>query len=287
MNTQPAASNAARTARALGVCSWSLRPQSPDELAASVARCGVRLVQLHLDPIRTGAWNAAKTVRALSDHRITIRSGMMSTKGEDYSTLATIRETGGLRPDQTWQENLAAAKENAALASDLGIDLVTFHAGFLPHERNNRERSKLLDRLASVAACFAAKKVRVAFETGQESAPTLLEVLADLRQDNVGVNFDPANMILYGMGEPIEALRMLLPHVMQVHIKDALPTATPGEWGSEVRVGTGRVDWRAFFDTLASAAPSVSCMIEREAGEERVADISHARELCRGYGIGV
>jgi len=86
-------------------------------------------------------------------------------------------------------------------------------------------------------------------------------------------------MILYGVGDPIEALRQLGPRVVQVHVKDALPTTVPGQWGEEVPVGTGRVDWRAFFGALDEAQPGVNLMIEREAGEQRVSDVRRAREL--------
>src|SRR5688572_12996243 len=122
---------------------------------------------------------------------------MMSTHGEDYSTLATIRETGGLRPDRHWKRNLEAAREDTALARRLGLDLVTFHAGFLPEQRSDPERAKLLDRLRLVCDAFHEQGVRLGFETGQESAETLSEVLAELDHPAAGVNFDPANMILY------------------------------------------------------------------------------------------
>jgi sugar phosphate isomerase/epimerase len=80
-------------------------------------------------------------------------------------------------------------------------------------------------------------------------------------------------MILYGMGDPVEALRLLMPYVMQVHLKDATPAATPGQWGAEVPVGTGAVDWKAFFRVLNDAAWKGNLCIEREAGEQRIEDI--------------
>jgi sugar phosphate isomerase/epimerase len=231
---------------------------------------------LALDPIRTGAWNLDQTRRCLADAGISILSGMMAMKGEDYSTLESIRATGGVRPDATWPENLAAAHANADLAASLGVTLVTFHAGFLPHDPADPERGKMLERLAELAAVFAARGVRVAFETGQESAQTLLGVLHALNH-SVGVNFDPANMILYGMGDPVEALRLLGPHVRQVHIKDAVPSPTPGRWGAETVVGEGSVDWPGFFAVLRSSAPDVDLVIEREAGPSRLQDIRKAR----------
>jgi L-ribulose-5-phosphate 3-epimerase len=93
------------------------------------------------------------------------------------------------------------------------------------------------------------------------------------------VNFDPANMILYDKGNPIEALRLLGPWVCQVHIKDARRTKVPGTWGEEVVLGTGEVDWPAFFAALREAKFAGDCVIEREAGSQRVADIRTAKEV--------
>lgn len=267
----------------LGVCSWSLQPTSPADLAAKVRECGLDAVQLALDPLRTGDWDEAETVRTLAGAGIAILSGMMTTEGEDYSTLDTIKATGGVRPDATWPANHAAAMANADLASRLGLSLVSLHAGFLPHDADDPERGEMLDRLAQLIEVFGARNIRVAFETGQESAQTLLGVLADLPSSTPppGVNFDPANMILYNMGDPIAALRSLGSHVAQIHIKDALPTATPGTWGSEVCAGTGAVEWDTFFATCRETSLTCDLVIEREAGGSRIPDVRAAADLAR------
>lgn len=266
----------------IGVCSWSLRPASPAELVERVAGTGLRAVQLALDPLRTGAWSVDATREALARAGIEVRSGMMAMAGEDYATLESIRATGGVRPDATWEANLAAAEENARLARTLDLSLVSFHAGFLPEERSDPERGVLLERLRALAECFEAHGVAVALETGQETAGTLLAVLADLDHPGIGVNFDPANMILYDRGDPVRALETLAPWVRQVHVKDARHTDTPGRWGTEVPVGDGEVDWEAFFRVLGAHAPGRDLMIEREAGHERTADIRRARALVEG-----
>lgn len=263
----------------LGVCSWSLQPSSPEELAQKVAEIGVSAVQLHLDPLRTGAWGRQATVDCLAAAGAKVVSGMMMMEGEDYSTLDTIRETGGVRPDKNWEQNLEAAHANAALARELGLDLVSLHAGFLPHDPTDPERPKLIGRLRQLDEAFQAEGIRLAFETGQEDAETLLAVLEELGSENIGVNFDPANMILYAMGDPVESLDRLAPHVMQVHIKDATRTLVPGTWGAEVPAGTGEVDWDGFFGVLQARDMSVGMMIEREAGDDRVGDIKVAREM--------
>ncbi|MCC6661066.1 MAG: sugar phosphate isomerase/epimerase [Phycisphaerales bacterium] len=264
----------------IGVCSWSLRPNGPADLAQRVRACGLDAVQLALDPLRTGDWDERLTVAVLRDAGIDLRSGMMATRGEDYSTLDSIRRTGGLRPGEHWEENLAAAAEDAALARRLGINLVTFHAGFLPHGAG-AERRTMIERLRRIADVLARHGVRVGLETGQETADTLVGVLREVDHPGVGVNFDPGNMILYGMGDPVDALRALAPWVRQVHVKDAVPAATPGRWGTEVRAGTGAVDWPAFFALLGERCPGVDLFIEREACMGTTADIIAAAELIR------
>jgi len=278
----------------MGVCSWSLRPESPRDLALKVRACGVGRVQLALDPIRLGAWNVEETAAALEGEGIVIASGMMGMEGEDYSTLDSIARSGGVRRAETWAANRAAAAENADIASALGIGLVTFHAGFLPpsgREVGGAERGEMVDRLRHLAKTFAAQGVRVGLETGQESAERLGEVLNELdallpERARVGVNFDPANMVLYGMGEPVAALEALMPRVVQVHIKDAVETVRPGEWGREVEVGTGSVHWPDFLRALVAAGwnvdEGIDLVIEREAGERRIEDVCAAARVLIG-----
>lgn len=270
----------------LGVCSWSLRPSSARELVARMRECALGAVQLALDPIRTGEWEEDETRRELDRAGIRVLSGMMTTIGEDYSTLETIRETGGIRPDRHWEVNLANARAIAAIAKRMGLRLVTFHAGFLPHgagAAESRERATMLSRLRTLADVFAERGVKLGLETGQESAGTLLSALGELRHASVGVNFDPANMILYGMGDPVASLRALARHVVQIHLKDAMATNTPGTWGAEVPVGDGAVDWSAFFGVVKSERLGVDLVLEREAGESRVADVRRGRERAERW----
>jgi sugar phosphate isomerase/epimerase len=204
---------------------------------------------------------------------------MVTTIGEDYSTMEAIRRTGGIVPDQTWKENWRNLQTNAALARSLGLRLVTFHAGFLPHDQNDPDFKKLLGRLREVADLFAEHRLELGLETGQETAEALGEFLETLDRPNVGVNFDPANMILYDKGDPIQAVGALGPWLKQCHIKDANRTTKPGAWGAEVPAGTGQVDWPGFFRKLAEVGFSGYLSIEREAGAQRLQDIQTAREF--------
>ena len=260
----------------LAVCSWSLRPSEPRELVERLAACGVRATQLALIPLlESEHW--AKAASLLEASGIAIASGMVGMHGEDYSSLESIARTGGVRPDETWPANLARCREAAALAADLGLRLVTFHAGFIPEDAGDPGRRTVLERLRQLADLFADHGVRIGLETGQENADTLLEALEELARPDVGVNFDPANMILYGMGDPVASLEKLAPRVVQMHAKDAVPTAVPGTWGREVPLGDGAVDWTALL-AVAAAIPDLPVAIEREAGEDRVDEIRLGRE---------
>lgn len=241
-------------------------------------------MQLALTPVveNHAVWGGV--FDALAAARIEVASGMLETVGEDYSTLDAIRATGGVVPDASWPATRARSAEVARLAGRHGIRLVTFHAGFIPHEAGP-DREKLFGRLRELSAMFAAHGARIAFETGQESAATLAHALDALGEASIGVNFDPANMILYGMGDPVEAVRALAPRIAQVHVKDARPTAVTGTWGSEVCAGTGAVDWNAFFAVLASVPATIRLAIEREAGDDRVGDIRAAVDMLRSRGL--
>lgn len=273
-----------QTADQIGVCSWSLQATGPQDLAEKVNRLGLKKVQLGLTPHRDdpGTWEGTQEI--LADSGIAVVSGMFSTIGEDYSTPDAIRRTGGIVPDEHWEGNQELAKAAAALARQMGVKLVSTHAGFLPHEPSDPQFNKLSGRIVTLARMYAEIGGSLLLESGQETADTLLAFLnemAKLGASNVTVNFDPANLILYDMDEPIEALGKLMPHVEQVHVKDAKRTAVKGQWGEEVVVGTGEVDWVAFVRILAEADYAGDYIFEREAGDDRVGDIAKGIEALK------
>jgi sugar phosphate isomerase/epimerase len=263
----------------IGVCTWSLQPGSPAELIQTIKSLGIRRAQLALSPMVEDAVTWGGAVTELRAAGIDVVSGMFAPIGEDYTTLDSIRATGGVVPDQHWKANLALATEIAAIARRERIDTVTFHAGFVPHDPADPGYAKLRERLATMAGVFADAGCDLLLETGQETADDLLAFLAAVDRPNVGVNFDPANMILYAKGDPIKAIARLMPHVRQVHIKDATAATAVGEWGAEVPAGTGEVDWPGFFGVLRDAGYTGHLVIEREAGDDRSGDIATAREL--------
>ncbi|HWN94386.1 MAG TPA: sugar phosphate isomerase/epimerase family protein [Methylomirabilota bacterium] len=269
----------------LAVCTWSLQPDSPDDLISKLKQIGIPRVQLALDPLREKPQVWERVGEQLSAAGFSIASGMIGFIGEDYTTMETIHATGGVAPDETWEENWENVPKAADLAAKLEIKLVTFHAGFLPSDDKDPAYTKMHHRLDLIADVFGSKGIDVGFETGQETAAVLLDFLKKLGRKNVGVNFDPANMILYGHDNPITALRGLGPWLKQVHIKDGTRTKVPRTWGEEVVAGTGEVPWTEFFATLRELNFTGCCCIEREAGNSRVADIRAANEMVKRLGI--
>lgn len=268
-------------APSVGVCSWSLRPESTDALIEALAAIPIDSVQLALVPLIEHPREWCDAISRLRSRGVRIQSGMMAAIGEDYSTLESISRTGGFRPDATWKGNLERALRLADLAAEGGLVLVTVHAGFIPERRDDPERARMVERLRIVADVFARRGVSLALETGQERAGTLVEFLREAATPTLGVNFDPANMLLYGMGDPVEALSQLSPWVRQVHVKDALPAERPGTWGQEVPAGAGAVDWKRFGDIVRRLDPPVDLVIEREQGGRRLDDVRTALTLAR------
>ncbi len=125
--------------------------------------------------------------------------------------------------------------------------------------------------------------VTLAFETGQETADLLRKTLDELKSPNLKVNFDPANMLLYDMGDPIRAVEILGPDIRSVHVKDANRTRVPGAWGEEVPLGQGQVNIKKFVQTLKKVGYQGALCIEREVGnqEQRIADIAHAIRVLK------
>ena len=253
---------------------------------------GLSAIQLALDPVARGDWKEDETFGRLRDAGIRVVSAMLAPTGEDYSTLDSIRATGGVRRVETFAANLRAAHQIADICARHSIPLCTFHAGALPE--GGADRDEMIRRLARMVRAFhdpdAGRRVAVAFESGQESAEGIVSLLGEVRaalegtpaaKATIGVNFDPGNIILYGVGDPLAAFRGVQGDVLQVHIKDARATDTPGTWGAETPAGKGQVEWPGFVAAVRAACPDAGLVIEREGGEARVEDVRAAAALVR------
>ena len=273
-------------AERIGVCSWSYqRPLR--EVADEMAKIGVKGIDLALTPFVApdGRHGVEEGEEALAFAKAQFASGawrlfatMISFPQEDYSTLETIRKTGGVVPDDCWPRNREIAAAAAELSGSLGAPYMLFHAGFLD-ESNPAAYAAYVERVSFVRDACAKAGVQLILESGQETAEDLARFLRDV--PGLYVNFDPANMILYGKGRPMEALETLVPWIRKIHVKDADATAVPGTWGTERPWGEGQVGGAAFIDALNGLGFTGNMTIEREGGDDRVGDIARAAARLR------
>jgi sugar phosphate isomerase/epimerase len=268
---------------AIGVCSWSLQVKSVPELSGLLERLGIDVVQIACGDPHHASWVEGEALpEAALAARFRMTGSMLGFPGEDYTTPQTIQKTGGFGDPATRPERLERFRWAVRRTRALGLNDLMLHAGFIP-ERGDPGRRSFLDTLGQVSAQAAEEGVTVAFETGQETADLLRLTLDELKCPNLGVNFDPANMLLYDKGDPIRAVEILAPDIRSVHVKDANRPTVPGQWGEEVPLGRGQVDIRRFVQTLRKVGYQGALCIEREVGnqEERLYDVDHGIHFLR------
>ena len=265
----------------VGVCSWSWRLPMK-EVAAQMAANDVKGIHLALGPFiapdeRHGAAEGAEALKFVKDKiargEWVLMSTMVGMVGEDYSSLERIRETGGIVPDRHWAANQRIVSAGAKLTQELGCKYMSTHAGFLD-ESDPVALAKYIERVSWMRDECAKYGVTLILESGQETAEDLARFMPKV--PGVGINFDPANMILYAKGKPMEAVRTLYPWIRQVHVKDAVETSKPGTWGTEVPWGEGQVGGDDFVAELTALGYTGNFVVEREAGDDRPGDIMKA-----------
>jgi L-ribulose-5-phosphate 3-epimerase len=244
----------------------------------------VPTAQLHTpsEPSRT-----PQVARAFLDRckaaGITITCMFGGFEGESYADIPTVQRTVGLVPPETRAARTRELKEIADFAKIMNLTAVGLHIGFVPHDKSD----PLFGQIVAVAqdVCDHLKRNGQALhlETGQETAEALLEFIRAVGRDNLFINFDPANMILYGTGNPIEALKKVGKYVRSVHCKDGKWAKNPGkEWGREVPLGEGDVNMELYLRTLQEIGYTGPLTIEREIAHDPVrqkADIGAAVTL--------
>jgi L-ribulose-5-phosphate 3-epimerase len=265
----------------IGVCSWSLQTDV-NTVVDAMRKLGIEHVHLAVRPAL--GEQGKNYLAAVQKQDWTISSTMIDFPQEDYSTLESIRATGGIVPDDRWQQNLKLFVDSAKLTADLGVKYISMHAGFID-ESDMTYAQKFHERIKTLADAACDNGIMLLLETGQERADELKAFLEKLNNPAVGVNFDPANMILYGKGDPIKAVRILSPYMKHIHIKDALRTKQPGTWGTEVPWGNGEVKPAEFVMALKEVGFNGVMAIEREAGDDRFGDIKLAVERLQSLNV--
>lgn len=259
----------------ISVCSWSLGNDFK-----KIAETGVDCVHLAVAPAI--ADDGSQYLAKFAKSKLKISATMVNFSQEDYSTLKSIKETGGIVPDDCWQANCEMTLKAIQLTAKLGVKFLSTHFGFIETQDPARAQT-LVERTKMLADKAGEHNITLLMETGQESAQELREFLEKLHHSALGVNFDPANMILYDKGNPVEAVGVLGPWIKHVHIKDGLRTKTPGEWGAEVAWGTGEVNAAEFLRALKRVGFAGALAVEREAGNDRFGDVKSAIDKLRMF----
>ncbi len=268
-----------------GAMFWAGRDRL-EEIEELGVRCGQLGIpgSADLTTSFTADWKAA-----LSDRDFTVGTVVAAYNGEDYADIPTVQRTVGFIPRETRDERVRRTLEIADFAAKLGIGSIACHIGFVPHDTRHEDYAAALEIVRTICDHAAKHGQTFALETGQEPAPVLLRFLEDVDRPNLGINFDPANMILYGTGDPIDALGVLGHRVLSVHAKDGAwpPKDRPGALGKEMPLGKGDVGIDRFVRKLAEVGFRGPLNVERETEnqEERLRDMRDGVEYLRAIRV--
>jgi sugar phosphate isomerase/epimerase len=259
----------------VGMMLWAGR-----DSVAEIKSWGVSAGQLGIAGDYDLKGNVEILKKELADSDFRIVTAFCAYNGESYADIPTVEQTVGFIPPATRDERAARTLEVSDFAAAIGVKSIACHIGFVPEDHSDSEYIAVRDLVRGICDHAAKHGQTFVLETGQEPAPALLAFFKDIQRPNVGINFDPANMILYGTGDPIEALGVLAPHVISVHCKDGdwPPKDQPKALGTERPLGKGSVGIPRFIAKLKEIGFTGSLNIERETDDHaaRIADMHQA-----------
>jgi len=251
------------------------------------------LTNLGLNCVQLGCWdstiltadNAKKAIKILEEQKIRCSSVWAGWSGPAVWDSIDGPLTLGLVPEAyrfIRMKELIIAADFAALA---GSPNIVTHVGFIPENPSLPGYREVVQSVRHVALYCKKLGLDFNFETGQETPTTLMRTINDIGLDNVGINLDPANLICYGRGNPIDALDIFDGYIRGVHIKDAdYPKDDFYKLGAERPVGEGSVNFSVFLPKLLSKGYTGDLYIEREIeGEQQIKDIKMAIEVVRSH----
>ena len=266
----------------IGVFLRSTGREDPAEALPAVKAVGLDLIQISRLPERFyTAQGAQEFGRMMTAAGVRAASVVVVFDGESYRDLDAVEATVGFRPAHLLDARLAYARKCVDFAAALGLKIVTFHMGVLPKDPVDPTYKRMLDAVTTIARYAAERGTSISLETGQETGDELARFLDAITVARVGVNFDIGNFVLYGMDNPPDALRRLLPRVTSIHVKDGLPPEAPRKLGREVRLGEGRGDVAKCLEILRDAGFRGPLVIEnyvaRAGGTDPLDELRTAR----------
>ena len=269
----------------VGVVFWTggeLGEERPAaEIAEAVTSLGVRCGQL---AIHGGAdlseESRAAWAQAIAVNDLAVATAVVAFTGESYADAAAVDRTVGYGPAATRGEREQRTYEVSDFAAKLSIPGLATHIGAIPRDAGDPGHREMRDLVRRLCDHCASRNQTFALETGQESAMELKRFIVEVDRENLKVNFDPANMLMYGSGDPIQALGTVGQWVVTVHCKDGVGPTQPGQLGHETPLGEGQVGMERFVAKLREIGYQGPLVIEREIlGEAQRKDIRQAIAL--------
>ena len=247
----------------------------PDAAIRRVQELGFPTCQVSIGA--TDDATLAKLRAALDRYKVEATSAVSGGPGPEIYDFYRGPETIGLVPRDTRAARIAHMKAVADFAQKAGIPAVQGHCGFIPENPNDALYKEAVDAIREVALYCKSKGLSLRCETGQETPITLVRAIRDVGTGNVGVNFDAANLVMYGKANPVDAVDLLGPYIQGVHAKDGVYPTDPRKLGAEVPIGQGRGE-------LAGAGGEIESDRLRESTDHRTRD--SRRKTDRGYSRG-
>jgi len=256
-------------------------PRGPEEALSEVHGLGLPTCQItNWNPDLFTPEMADRLIAASERYGVEVTTIWAGGPGPAVWNFIQGPATIGLVPPEYRAERVAALKAGADFAARVGVGTVTTHVGFIPESPGNPLYPGLLDALRQVVDHCAARGLTFCFETGQETPTTLLRVIEDLGGEHLGINLDPANLLMYGKANPVDALDVFGRYVVGVHAKDGEYPTNGRELGVEKPLGEGRVHFDLLVPKLKSLGYTGALTIEREiSGPRQIADIKAAIAL--------
>jgi len=250
--------------------------RDPNDAIAKVHDLGLPTCQAFVDEIDSVL--AGRLRQALEKYQIEATSLVVGGPGKEVWDFYDGPLTIGLVPRETRELRIAHIKKASDFAKQCGIDAVQTHCGFIPENPNDPVYKETITAMHEVVAYCKRNGQNFRYETGQETPITLVRAIQDVGLDNQGVNFDLANLILYGKANPVDAIELLAPYVQGIHAKDGLWPTNPRKLGEEVPIGKGRVDFPRIIARLKEINYRGAVTIEREvSGPQQVEDVRAAK----------
>lgn len=264
----------------VGLMFWGER--NPQRTIRAVKALGLRCGQLGFaGHVPLTAEAAAEWKSAIEAEDFSVTTVFAAYEGESYADIPTVQKTVGFIPAATREAREARTYEIVDMAAALGVDTIANHIGFVPEDRSDPVYGIVKAMVQRVCDYADKRGISYSLETGQEPAHVMKAFIEDVGRRNLGVNFDPANLILYGTSDPIEALEVLAPHVASVHVKDGNwpPKDKPGALGTETPLGQGAVGIDRFVATLKKIGYKGPLVIEREVALDQDMNDRHKEGL--------